>query len=131
MARRLGITTLDDPDKLGLALTLGGGEVRLLELTAAYAAFANGGHVVPPTVIQRVEDADGVVLWEAPDGRGERALDARVAYLITDILSDDLARIPPPRKRVESDPTGSRFAGTTTNFRDNWTVGYTRASESG
>ncbi len=62
LARRLGITTLDDPDRLGLAVTLGGGEVRLLELAAAFAAFANGGHSVQPVAILRVEDDAGAVL---------------------------------------------------------------------
>jgi len=127
MARRLGITTLDDPDKLGLALALGGGEVRLLELTAGYATFANGGYAVQPVTIRRVEDASGVVLWEAPDGRGERVLDARVAYLITDILSDDLARIPTfgEGSVLQLTRPAAVKTGTTTNFRDNWTVGYT------
>ncbi|MGC9394076.1 MAG: penicillin-binding protein [Anaerolineae bacterium] len=127
MARRLGITTFDDPDRIGLAIGLGGGEVRLLELTAAYAAFANGGYAVQPRVIQRVEDADGAVLLEESDGMGDHAIDARVVYLITDILSDDLARI--PTFGEDSVLNLSRPAavktGTTTDFRDNWTVGYT------
>ncbi len=127
MARRLGMTTFDDPDKLGLALALGGGEVRLLELTAAYAAFANGGDVVRPVVIRRVEDVGGAVLWEAPSGKGKRVLDARVAYLVTDILSDDLARIPTfgEGSVLKLSRPAAVKTGTTTNFRDNWTVGYT------
>lgn len=127
LARRLGITTFDDPDRIGLAVGLGGGEVRLLELTAAYAAFANGGYAVQPRVIKRVEDTDGTVLWEPPGGMGDRVLDARVAYLITDILSDDLARV--PTFGEGSVLNLSRLAavktGTTTDFRDNWTMGYT------
>ncbi len=127
MARRLGITTLDDPDKFGLALALGGGEVRLLELTAAYAAFANGGYAVQPVTIRRVEDASGALLWAAPAGRGEQVLDARVAYLITAILSDDLARIPTfgEGSVLQLTRPAAVKTGTTTNFRDNWTIGYT------
>lgn len=127
MARRLGITTFDDTDKFGLALALGGGEVRLLELTAAYAAFANGGYAVQPVVIRRVEEAGGAVLWETTSGKGERVLDARVAYLITDILSDDQARIPTFGEGSVLNLTrpAAVKTGTTTQFRDNWTVGYT------
>ena len=127
MARRLGITTFDDPDRIGLAVGLGGGEVRLLELTAAYGAFANGGYAVQPRVVRQVEDTDGTVLWEPSGSIASRVLDTRIAYLITDILSDDLARI--PTFGEDSVLNLSRVAavktGTTTDFRDNWTVGYT------
>jgi 1A family penicillin-binding protein len=127
LARRLGITTFDDPDRIGLAIGLGGGEVRLLELTAAYAAFANGGYAVQPRVIQRVEDADGTVLRQTPGGIGNRVLDARVTYLITDILSDDLARVPTfgEGSVLNLSRSAAVKTGTTTDFRDNWTVGYT------
>jgi len=94
LARRLGITTFTDMERFGLALTLGGGEVRLLELTAAYAAFANEGRRVTPVAITRVEDAQGRVLRRWRPELGEQVLDPRVAYLITDILSDDWARMP-------------------------------------
>jgi 1A family penicillin-binding protein len=127
LARRLGVTTFDNPDRLGLAVTLGGGEVRLLELTAAYAALANGGHAVHPVPIRRVEDAEGHVIWSAAPGVGDRVLDGRVAYLMSHILSDNVARI--PSFGEESVLALSRQAavktGTTTDFRDNWTVGYT------
>jgi len=132
MSRRLGITTFDDPARIGLAVGLGGGEVRLLELATAYAAFANGGYVVQPRVIRRVVDADGAILWETPGGMGERALasrvlDARVAYLITDILSDDLARVSTfgEGSVLNLGRPAAVKTGTTTDFRDNWTVGYT------
>jgi len=135
LARRLGITTFDDPNRLGLAVTLGGGEVRLLELTAAYSAFANGGYKVQPRAILRVEDADGQILWSqspvssSPTSKaeGERVLDERVAYLISDILSDDLARIPSfgDGSVLELSRSAAVKTGTTTDFRDNWTVGYT------
>ncbi len=129
MARRLGITPWERPDRLGLATTLGGGEVRLLELTAAYAAFANGGYRLRPLLISQVTDATGAVIhgsWEQA-GRGEQVLDPRVAYLITDILSDDQARLPTfgEGSVLRLTRPAAVKTGTTTYFRDNWTIGYT------
>ncbi len=132
MARQMGITTFDDPDRIGLAVALGGGEVRLLELAAAYAALANGGYAVAPQVVRSVTDADGHVIWQRPcDSPAaclqDRVLDARVAYQLTDILSDDQARIPTFGEDSVLNLTrpAAVKTGTTTDFRDNWTVGYT------
>jgi 1A family penicillin-binding protein len=132
-ARKMGITTFDDAgsdqsgDRFGLSLTLGGGEVRLLELTAAYGAFANGGYRVEPVLISRVEDSEGQVLkvWETSPGL--QVMDERVAYLITDILSDDFARISTFGEGSVLNLTrpAAVKTGTTTDWRDNWTVGYT------
>jgi 1A family penicillin-binding protein len=127
LARSLGITTFDEVDRFGLALTLGGGEVRLLELTGAYGALANGGRRVEPVTITRVEDSQGNVLrnWQATPGR--QVMDERVAYLITDILSDNFARSSTFGEGSPLRLTRSAAAktGTTTDWRDNWTVGYT------
>ncbi|MEI2692857.1 MAG: transglycosylase domain-containing protein [Anaerolineae bacterium] len=115
----------------GLALTLGGGEVSLLELTGAYATFANGGRKVTPYAIERIEDVDGNILWRAPHDSELRtthhALDPRVAYLITDILSDDDARAPSFGRNsvLKLGRPAAVKTGTTTDWRDNWTVGYT------
>jgi 1A family penicillin-binding protein len=132
-ARAMGITTFDDAgseescDRFGLALTLGGGEVRLLELTGAYGAFANGGYRVEPVLITRVEDSSGQVLkvWETSPG--ERVMDERVAYLISDILSDEFARLSTFGEWSALNLTrpAAVKTGTTTDWRDNWTVGYT------
>jgi 1A family penicillin-binding protein len=127
LARRLGITTLDDSERFGLALTLGGGEVRLLELTAAYAAFATGGYKVEPVAILRVEDGQGNILRERRPETGQQVLDERVAYLMTDILSDNTARISGFGEGSVlklSRPSAAK-TGTTTDWRDNWTIGYT------
>jgi 1A family penicillin-binding protein len=127
LARSMGITTFDDAKRFGLALTLGGGEVRLLELTAAYGAFANGGYRAEPVTITRVEDSEGRLLkaWEATPG--PRVMDERVAYLITDILSDNLARTPTfgEGSALRLSRPAAVKTGTTTDWRDNWTVGYT------
>ncbi len=127
LAQELGMTTLRDPQRYGLALTLGGGEVRLLELAAAFAAFANGGLAVEPQPILRVETSHGKVLWTAEHTPGERVIDERVAFWITDILSDDSARIPAFGEGSVLALTRPAAAktGTTTDWRDNWTVGYT------
>jgi membrane carboxypeptidase/penicillin-binding protein PbpC len=127
LARSLGITTFDDVDRFGLALTLGGGEVRLLELTAAYSAFANGGYQVEPVTITRVENSQGAILKTWPTQPGPQVMDERVAYLVTDILSDNFARA---SAFGEGSPLhllrpAAAKTGTTTDWRDNWTVGYT------
>lgn len=127
LARQLGITTFDDADRFGLALTLGGGEVRLLELTAAYGAFANGGYRVEPITIARIEDSEGRILKARSGGPRERVLDERVAYLVSDILSDNYARAPAFGENSALNLTrpAAVKTGTTTDWRDNWTVGYT------
>jgi membrane carboxypeptidase/penicillin-binding protein PbpC len=134
-AQRQGITSFqparagEQEHPYGLALTLGGGEVSLLELTGAYAAFANGGYKVTPYAIERIEDVDGHVLWRADHTTRFtfHALDPGVAYLITDILSDDDARAPSFGRNsvLKLSRPAAVKTGTTTDWRDNWTVGYT------
>ncbi|MCA9940660.1 MAG: transglycosylase domain-containing protein [Anaerolineales bacterium] len=128
LARQMGVSSFDaDPSRYGLALTLGGGEVTPLELTAAYAVFANGGFRIPPVSILRVSKTDGTVLYEVQSPEPEQVLDPRVAYLISNILDDDAARVPAMGR---NNPLALPFpaaakTGTTNDFRDNWTVGYT------
>jgi len=136
-AKALGITTFDDPDRFGLALTLGGGEVKLLELTAAYAGFANQGNQVVPTAILRVDTETGKevdretstqVDWTSnPVTRHPSPVTPQVAYLITSILSDNYARIPAfgEDSVLKLSRPAAAKTGTTTDFRDNWTLGYT------
>ncbi|MBI4153458.1 PBP1A family penicillin-binding protein, partial [Candidatus Woesebacteria bacterium] len=126
----LGISTLK-PDKetlerVGLSLTLGGGEVRLLELTAAYAAFMNKGYRIDPVAILKVEDADGKVLEEVKPEKGKRVLSEEQAYLIAHILSDNSARteVFGPNSLLNiSGRTVAVKTGTTNDKRDNWTIG--------
>jgi penicillin-binding protein 1C len=127
-ARRLGITTWEeDTSRYGLSLTLGGGDVTPLELTGAYSAIANGGKRVPPVGVLRVEKANGDILYAYEPPVGEQVLDPRVAFLISDILDDDAARIPAMGRDNPLDlsfPAAAK-TGTSNDFRDNWTVGYT------
>lgn len=127
-ARTMGITSWqDDPSRYGLSLTLGGGEVTPLELTTAYAIFANGGQQVSPVAILRVTKSNGEVLYEHQPPAPVQAIDPRVAFLISDILDDDAARVPAMGR---DNPLALPFpaaakTGTTNDFRDNWTMGYT------
>lgn len=126
MAQRLGITSLTRPD-YGLSLTLGGGEVSLLELTGAYAVMANGGRRVPPVAITRIEDHDGNVIFQYQPPAGEQVIRPEHAYLISSILSDNDARTPMfGSNSVLALPFQAAVkTGTTNDFRDNWTIGYT------
>ena len=127
-ARRFGITTFGDPSKYGLALTLGGGEVRLLELANAYAVFANGGVYHPPISILKVTDSKGNVIDEVKENKGEKVIDSGYAYLISDILSDNFARADVFGLQSNLVISGHMVAaktGTTNDIRDNWTIGYT------
>ncbi len=126
-ARQMGISTFDQAvDRFGLALTLGGGEVQMIELASAYAALAAGGEWVTPVSVIEVVDAQGKTIWTPAQTR-RQALDARVAYLITHILADEWARMPSfgEQSALYLGRPAAAKTGTTTDWRDNWTVGYT------
>ncbi|HEX2994994.1 MAG TPA: transglycosylase domain-containing protein [Anaerolineales bacterium] len=126
MAERLGITSFTRPD-YGLALTLGGGDVSLLELTGAYSVFANGGKRVPPVAILKIVDYTGKVVYEYTPPQGEQVIRAEHAFLISSILSDNDARSWMfGRNSLLNLPFQvAAKTGTTNDFRDNWTLGYT------
>lgn len=112
--------------RVGLSLTLGGGEVRLLELTGAYSAFTNQGFKVDPTAILKIEDADGKILEQNEPKKVKRVLTPEQAYLIADILSDNDARLivfgPNSSLKIPGRQVMAK-TGTTNDRRDNWTVG--------
>ncbi len=130
VARRLGITTFTDEYRYDLSLTLGGGEVKLIDLTNVFVSFGRGGEYKSPYAIQRITDDKGKVLYEHKVEQTIQALgknSAQIAYLISHILSDPKARIPGFNEKnplVLSHPAAVK-TGTTTNWHDNWTVGYT------
>lgn len=126
MASRLGITTLTRPD-YGLSLTLGGGEVTLMELTGAYATIANNGLRHPAVAITRILDYSGNVVYEYKPPAPQQVLRPEHAYLLTSILSDNQARTPAfGENSVLNLPfSAAAKTGTTNDFRDNWTLGYT------
>jgi penicillin-binding protein 1C len=125
-ARRLGITTLTR-DIYGLSLTLGGGEVSLLEFTGAYAVYANGGTRLPSYAISRILDYSGNIVYDYQPPAGDQVVRPEHAYLISSILSDNEARTPMfGSNSVLALPFQvAAKTGTTNDFRDNWTLGYT------
>jgi penicillin-binding protein 1C len=126
MAERLGITSLTRDD-YGLSLTLGGGDVSLIEMTGAFSVFANGGRRVPPVAILRITDHTGEVVYEYEPPPGEQVIRPEHAYLINSILSDNEARSWMFGRNSAlnlSFPVAAK-TGTTNDFRDNWTLGYT------
>ncbi|NLE76169.1 MAG: hypothetical protein GX605_05385 [Chloroflexi bacterium] len=127
MAARLGVTTLTRPD-YGLSLTLGGGEVPLLELAAAYGVLANEGVRVPAFSIMRVEDSAGRLIEEHQQQPGQQVVSREHAFLITDVLADAPARQPAfgaTGRYLMLDRPAAVKTGTTNDVRDVWTVGYT------
>jgi penicillin-binding protein 1C len=126
MAHRLGISTLNE-DYYGLSLTLGGGEVTLLDMTSVFGVFANQGVRVPPVAITKIQNADGEVLFEYQKPAGEQVIRVEHAYLLSSILSDNAARTPAfgPNSVLKLPFQVAAKTGTTNDFRDNWTVGFT------
>ncbi|MEM7028180.1 MAG: transglycosylase domain-containing protein [Chloroflexota bacterium] len=142
-AHKMGITTLND-DFYGLSLTLGGGEVKALDMAYAYGVFANTGQLIgeprpeaeirpghrtlDPVAILRIEDANGDILYEYNKPTSETVVDPALAYLMTDIMSDDRARSAAFGANSDltlPDRLTAAKTGTTNNFRDNWTIGFT------
>ena len=128
----MGLETLeptqDNLNRFGLSLTLGGGEVRLLDLTHAYSAFANGGKKHEVLSILKVEDSKGKILEENKPDLGKRVLDPGEAYIISSILSDPQARADVFGLVSYLNVSGRAVAvktGTTNDLRDNWTIGWT------
>ncbi|MDP2651716.1 MAG: transglycosylase domain-containing protein [bacterium] len=127
LSKSFGLTTLGDPNQYGLTLVLGGGEVRLLDMTGAYAAFANDGVKNTPTGILEVATAQGTVLERfAPDS--SVVVPENIARDMSAMLSDAPARLPEYPLNSPLSFSGYDVAvktGTTDDTRDAWVIGYT------
>ncbi|MDP3973897.1 MAG: PBP1A family penicillin-binding protein [Candidatus Daviesbacteria bacterium] len=120
--------TEENVNSVGLSLTLGGREVRLLDLTSAFATLANKGSQKDPISILSVEDNKGKKLFEYHENEGRKVLDPAIAFIISDILSDNGARTAAFGANSVLNISGKSVAvktGTTDEKRDNWAVGYT------
>lgn len=131
-AYEMGISTLEPNEqnlkRLGLSVTLGGGEVRLLDLVSAYSAFANGGFRVDPVAILKVTDKDGNILEEKIDFPKKQVISPEQAFLISNVLADNNARLltfSENNALVIPNRTVAAKTGTTNDKRDNWTIGWT------
>lgn len=132
IANDMGIESLNDPDRYGLSLVLGGGEVKLIELTNAYGVFANQGKYNPVTSILKITDNKNNVLeeWKEEDSKKNQKeiFNQQIAYMISNVLSDNVARTPTfgaSSPLYFPDRPVAAKTGTTDEYRDGWTVGYT------
>jgi len=145
-AHMMGINTLGEGlDYYGLSLTLGGGEVHLLDMAFAFSVFANNGmqygtpvpdyqlrpgyRTLNPVSVLRVEDRDGTILYEYREPESREVLSPQLAYLMTSMLSDQQARWAefgtPNSLEMSNDRPSAAKTGTTNNYKDAWTMGYT------
>lgn len=124
----MGITTWDDENRFGLSLTLGGGEVTMLDMTKVFGSLANNGKRIDSMPILEVSDYTGKILEKNSPSKGLQAISAQTAWIMSNILSDNQARTAafgPISSLVIQGKTVSVKTGTTNDKRDNWTIGYT------
>lgn len=128
-AQKMGLTTITDPKRYGLSLTLGGGEVRMVDMATAFGVFANGGIKQDLVSILEVKNSNGKTLQKTEIRDGDRVLEMEVPFLISHILLDNNARTsafgPSSFLNVSGHSEVSVKTGTTNDRRDNWTIGYT------
>lgn len=128
MAKNLGLTGLNDLSRLGLSLVLGGAEIKLLDHVNAYSTLATGGIRHQKTSILRIENGDGSVLEEFKADKGERVVEEKYVAMLDSILSKNENRAwvfgENSPLRFNNRPVVAK-TGTTNDFRDGWTIGYT------
>ena len=132
LAYKMGLSTLEPTksnlSRFGLSLTLGGAEVKMIELASAYTAFANDGQRMDPIGVLKIEDKDGRILEEFKQGIGEKVMTPQEAFIISHILSDNNARQLTFGAVNSLQVPGYQVAaktGTTNEKKDNWTIGWT------
>jgi 1A family penicillin-binding protein len=131
-ASAMGITTFSNANDYGLSLTLGGGEVSMYDMTQAFGVFANAGYRVNLHPILKIVDRRGKILeeYKPPESPifGTKVLPEGVAFIISDILADNNARLlefgPSSELKIKGKIVSAK-TGTTNDYRDNWTIGYT------
>ncbi len=132
LAYDLGFPTFEPNEtnlkRFGLALTLGGGEVHMIDTVTAYSAFANGGYKVEPTSILKIEDKDSNVIFEHHAVQGRQVIKPEEAFLINSILSDNTARLMAfgANSLLNTKKPIAVKTGTTNEQKDNWAVGWSR-----
>ncbi len=128
-AHAMGITTLNDSSQYGLSLVLGGGDVTPLDMATVYETLDNNGVKIEPRAILKVTNRDGKDITKDTQAAPQQVLDPRIAYMLTNIMQDNSARLPEfplngPLELSNGRPAAAK-TGTTNDFDDNWTIGYT------
>lgn len=134
MAKKMGITTLGEPDRYGLSLVLGGGEVKLLDHVNAFSTLATGGIYHKKSFILKIEDGSGESLEQYKSESGQRVVEEKYVAMIDYILSTNELRAPVFGEnnplRFDNRPVVAK-TGTTNEWRDGWTIGYTPSLAAG
>lgn len=129
LATKLGITTLTKkPSDYGLALVLGGGGVKLVDMVAAYSTLSQEGVKINQSSILEIKDSRGQVIYQRPTPTAETIIEPEPVRVLNDVLSDNEARYPIFAANTPLQVTGYKVAvktGTSQDYRDAWTVGYT------
>lgn len=130
--RALGFHLPEDANHYGVAITLGDGDIRLFDLTSAYTVFPFEGEKFPFRFIQKIK-VDGKVVYERPQEKSAHIFSARSANFIADILSDNQARSQQfgTNSPLLTSTWSAAKTGTTRNYRDNWTIGFTKQNTVG
>lgn len=123
-AKNLGLTTLEDSSNYGLSMVLGTADVKLLELTNAYAVFANKGYKNSPASILEITDKEGNLVYKYLP-KPQQVVDGKYTFLISSILSDNKTRNEVFGTTLNISRTAAVKTGTTEDFKDAWTIGFT------